>query len=682
MFCKGNNIMERKVAIYCRVSTQQQTTDRQKEELLKYATDNLWSIKEEHIYVDVISGFKKGEVRPCYCRMIEQVELGNINTILFSEFSRLARNATDLLNQVTLFKDYGVEMFFQKQNMWLKHDGSDLGSTILLHVLAVMSSYEIELFSERSLSGKITKVQNGHGGGDERAFGYMNDSSKKIVVNPDESDIVKRAFEMYAEGYSSIAICEVFNSENIPSFYANRLNSFIKTRKEKGLDAKQYKFDVNNLKWRPSSLNRLFHNELYVGRRKVVYYKPDPTNPIPINKRTDRKIVYEYSEHVEALRIVSDELFQRVQNRLAMAHYNKNNAVKHDNLLKYLMKCGECGSNFSVGKCSDTAKNYVSGERTYKCYGRVNRKDKPQTCKNGAELRQWKMDGLVLQLSLQMFAQIDIESSNRKRIEKLKTEISEKECIVQSKRAIIEDKEGEYRKTLKRLSRIDDEIADELIFTAKTEYDEVKRKLNDEITNLSHEIISNKVIINNLEKLNANPLLKDKMNEIREDRLLVKTMIDEYIESVFVYRIHKFWLLVKVCYKGGEEMWGTIKSARYKKEEMFFDPSLCKYGVEFQAWLLNNTEKCFSYDKETRTISYNGNSEIYLEFQQGTYDYTTFDDMVKRTEWIGSYPFFDFEKEGEKRSLSKNMNMASVSEKINWQEHNDLLLERLARGKR
>ena len=46
-----------------------------------------------------------------------------------------------------------------------KNSNKDVGSIILLHVLAVMSSYEIELFVERSLSGKITKVQAGHGGG-------------------------------------------------------------------------------------------------------------------------------------------------------------------------------------------------------------------------------------------------------------------------------------------------------------------------------------------------------------------------------------------------------------------------------------------------------------------------------------------------------------------------------------
>ena len=50
------NNMDKKVLIYCRVSTQQQTTDRQKEELLKFAAENHWNVEEEDIFIDVISG--------------------------------------------------------------------------------------------------------------------------------------------------------------------------------------------------------------------------------------------------------------------------------------------------------------------------------------------------------------------------------------------------------------------------------------------------------------------------------------------------------------------------------------------------------------------------------------------------------------------------------------------------
>ena len=41
--------MDRSVAIYCRVSTQQQRTDRQKEELLSLAMENGWGVEENHI---------------------------------------------------------------------------------------------------------------------------------------------------------------------------------------------------------------------------------------------------------------------------------------------------------------------------------------------------------------------------------------------------------------------------------------------------------------------------------------------------------------------------------------------------------------------------------------------------------------------------------------------------------
>mgnify|MGYP003311482372 CR=1 FL=1 len=140
--------MEEIVAIYCRISTQLQSTDRQREELLSFARDKGWEIPEDRIYIDVISGFKAGEVRPEYGRLMSELVSKGITCVLFSEFSRLARNATELLSQINFFRERNIKLFFEKQNIWVENKKNDLGNSILLHVLAVVSSYEVELFAE------------------------------------------------------------------------------------------------------------------------------------------------------------------------------------------------------------------------------------------------------------------------------------------------------------------------------------------------------------------------------------------------------------------------------------------------------------------------------------------------------------------------------------------------------
>ena len=103
----------KKVVIYCRVSTQMQRTDRQEEELSKLAKEyNNWDVVGK--YIDVISGFKAGEDRPQYNKLLQRIEKDKIDIIIFSELSRLGRNATDLLEQVETLNGKKIDLYFQK----------------------------------------------------------------------------------------------------------------------------------------------------------------------------------------------------------------------------------------------------------------------------------------------------------------------------------------------------------------------------------------------------------------------------------------------------------------------------------------------------------------------------------------------------------------------------------------
>ncbi len=632
------------VAIYSRVSTQQQTTDRQLEELTKIANEKGYSIDDNHVYVDIISGFKKGEIRPSFSKMIQDIEKGEINIILISEFSRLARNATDLLQQINYFKEHNVTVYFHKQNITVNNDNSNIGNTILLHVLAVMSSYEIELFAERSLGGKIIKVQNGGADTDSRAYGYTS-VEKKIVINNDEAKVVQQIFEQYNQGYSVIDIAYNLNANKVPSPYSNRVKAFIENRKRNGLELKEYKFDVNNLKWRANTISRILANKLYIGQRHISYHKPDPTNILPTKQRKDRQKIYEYNEQCENLRIISDELFQAVQDRLSRAKYNRNNAIKHDNLLKSKLRCGECGGNFSVGN-SFANSSFQNNKRTYKCYGIISRKDKLRTCKDGSEIRQARLDGLVVTYSLKIFAQISIETVSKERILELNKDIEMLNSILTLKlkdRQCIDDN---YKKAMKRLILVDNSVVEQLITETTNKYNTDISNINNSIEKLNKELINKKITISKLSKISGTYSgLKSEMDKIRNNKELIKEMIEEYIDVIHVYRIHSIWNLIIIKYKNNLEIWGTIKAARYKKDEMFYDCFVCRYGIEFKSWCIVNSEHCFSYNKLKHTIVYDGHSsnEQYKNIKAGEYTYEEFNDILINTDNLNSYSLYYYE---------------------------------------
>lgn len=674
---------DKKIAIYCRVSTQMQSTDRQKEDLLAVAKRFHYEIEAEDIYIDYITGYSVGTDRPNYSALLEEVDKGNIGTILFSELTRLGRNSTELLAEVQRLQDKGVELYFEKQDLWVKSDKKDLGSRILLAVLAITTSYEIELFAERSISGKINKISKGGGvGGDNNAYGYMNDENKMMVVREDEADIIRRIFNMYADGKSTIEICDILNAEQIPTSYGTRLAEFKENRLRRGIEPKEYKHFKNgeNFSWRPSAIAKLLAKDLYKGHRFVQFRKPQVDK---LEKKkgepAEREILYTYDVQLEDLRIVSDELFQRVQDRLAQAAYNKNNAIKHENLLKPKLICGECGSRFTVGKHIDSAKKYKMNPRTYRCYGVVDRKDHPRICTRGAEMRQWRLDGLVLTLSLYMFAEINIADSNTNKIGQLTSEIEDMLRIMDAKELELRELRDGHMKAMARLSKSpkDDDTVTELMANETQEYTTKHKVLTESINKYNQGITSRRITISKLQELtNSYSNIKDKIDEIRQNKELVKAMVDEYIEDVTIYKIHKWWNLIVVHYTNGAESWGTIKNARYKNEESFYDEALCHYGIEFRTWIINNNDHSFTYDKDNQTVHYNGNSEIYRQIQEGTYTYEELDNILVENEWIGSYPLYGYEEYPSQHVQNTKTEQQPTSE-IDWNKHNEQVLEEM-----
>lgn len=311
-----NSIDEtRRTAIYVRISTAMQKTDRQVEDLVDFAKTNRLNFNEStDIYKDIISGFKDGEDRPNLSILMTKLELGEYKQVLFSEFSRLERKPTNLLRDLEKFQALGVYAWFSKQNLWVR-DKNDLGTQIMIHILAVMSQYEIELFTARGVEGKISSLKNrGAYNGGPCPYGYTTDSGTgRLVINPVEAEVVRKIFEKFDKGEKTSAITDWLNASGIPCSYKTRIAEANQRRVNKGITpVKCKRGEVENMIWRSTTVNRIVKNTVYIGYQHHKFYEPDPSNPTPARKRQSRVLMTEFDVQTPHTRIIDEDLFIRV----------------------------------------------------------------------------------------------------------------------------------------------------------------------------------------------------------------------------------------------------------------------------------------------------------------------------------------------------------------------------------
>ena len=107
-----NNLMGKRVALYTRVSTEDQANhgvslEAQRERLIEYAQEH--EMKIVGIYTDDgISARKKYSRRPALCSIIEDIKAGKIDIILFIKLDRWFRNIADFYEIQAILDKYKI----------------------------------------------------------------------------------------------------------------------------------------------------------------------------------------------------------------------------------------------------------------------------------------------------------------------------------------------------------------------------------------------------------------------------------------------------------------------------------------------------------------------------------------------------------------------------------------------
>ena len=140
--------MSKRIAIYTRVSTDQQTTENQRRELLAVAERNGWEIVAE--FTDHgISGAKGRDQRPGYDDLMKAVARREIDLVATWAVDRLGRSLQNLVAFLTEINAKGVDLYLHQQAL----DTSTPSGRAMFGMLSVFADFEREMIRARIMAG-------------------------------------------------------------------------------------------------------------------------------------------------------------------------------------------------------------------------------------------------------------------------------------------------------------------------------------------------------------------------------------------------------------------------------------------------------------------------------------------------------------------------------------------------
>ena len=299
-------------AIYCRVSTEDQARAgyslgeqlEKLKDLCKFRDYNIYNI-----YEDAGISAKDMDHRPEFKKMLEDVKNKKVNVIVSYKLDRLTRSVRDLETLISELEKYDCSLECAMDDI----NTSTANGRFFVRMLTVLSQLEIERVSERTKFGLVGAIKDGHIPV-RKTLGFMRDN-KKLIINPNESDIVLRIFDLYLKGNSYQRIANIFNKEN-----------------------------VLNKKWYDTTILKILSNPLYKGD----YIS---------GGRTGTPVLYEGV--VEP--IVSKKMWEecQVQTRKNTRNYTRRN----DYIFFQKIMCSKCHRIMACKAPSGSKKKYIY----YKC---------------------------------------------------------------------------------------------------------------------------------------------------------------------------------------------------------------------------------------------------------------------------------------------------------------------------
>ncbi|MGQ7572222.1 recombinase family protein [Streptococcus suis] len=318
------SLKKRRVAGYARVSTDHEDQATSYESQMRYYSDYIngrddWEFVK--MYSDEGISGTNTKLRTGFKAMVEDALNGKIDLIITKSVSRFARNTVDSLTTVRQLKEVGVEIYFEKENIWTLDSKGEL-------LITIMSSLAQE--ESRSISENVTWGLRKQFAEGKVHFPYTNVLGFKagedgaIVVDQDEAKTVRYIFQQALIGKSPYHIAKDLTEQGIPS-------------------------PSGKSQWNATTIKRMLRNEKYKG--DALLQKTFTIDFLTKKKNINRGELPQYYVENNHEAIVDRETFDAVQ--LVLDNKGRKSSTT---IFSSKLVCGDCGHFFGSKVWHSTSK--------------------------------------------------------------------------------------------------------------------------------------------------------------------------------------------------------------------------------------------------------------------------------------------------------------------------------------
>ena len=321
-------VLMKRVAAYARVSTdndeQLSSFDAQMDYYTRHIQSNpAWTFVE--VYTDEGISATSTKKRDGFNRMIADALEGKIDLIITKSVSRFARNTVDSLTTVRQLKEKGVEVYFEKENIYTLDNKGEL----LITIMSSLAQEESRSISENVTWGQRKRFADGKVSlpyGQFLGYEKGEDGLPKIVEK--EALVVRLIYKLFLEGKTPAGIARHLTTNKIPTPAGKEV-------------------------WQQSTVLSILKNEKYKGA--AMLQKTFTVDFLTKEKKINEGEIPQYYIENSHPAIITPEVFDMVQHELKKRK-NVKGYKTGGGCFSGKIICGECGSFYGSKVWHSTSK--------------------------------------------------------------------------------------------------------------------------------------------------------------------------------------------------------------------------------------------------------------------------------------------------------------------------------------